>query len=313
MKLFQNRFFLICISIALVITAVTSTFSLMGYHGLAREVIGTVTVPFRWCLTKIGDGFEGIGDYFRLKSGLLRENEELSEENESLRSENARAELLEAENARLRRYLGMKTTYPSFLLEEGMVISAESSNYVTVLTLNRGTMHGVNVNMPVITENGVVGYVTEAGFNWCKVCTILETATNVGAYVARSGASGIVKGDYSLRYDGLCRMTFLDANADVQVGDRILSSGNGSVYPADLVIGDVVELSLDKNSRTLVATVRPAADLSDPGWMMIITGYDETGDVPEYHKPVQPVKEEETTGGEADTGVETDPSTGGFG
>lgn len=275
MKLFQNKFFIICLCIAVVLCAVPSTFALMGYQGLAKNIVGTLTVPFRWGVTLVGNAFEGFDRYFTSIKAVNEENEALKEENSNLEDQLDRIEILEAENERLRAYLGMKSQYPSFTMEEGMVISHSAGNYMTSFTLNRGTLHGIEVNMPVIVEEGIVGYVTDVGLNWCMVSTIIETASSVGAYIPRSGATGIVSGDASLRREGVCKITYLDADADVQVGDKVVSSGNGSVYPAELVIGEVIDVSVDEYNRTPVATVRPAVDFSNLQYMMIITGYEQ--------------------------------------
>ena len=79
MKLFQNKFCLVCLIIALVICAVTSTFAVMGYQGLAKNILGTVTTPFRWTFQRIADGFEGIGRYFTFKSVLIEQNDALKD------------------------------------------------------------------------------------------------------------------------------------------------------------------------------------------------------------------------------------------
>lgn len=231
-------------------------------------------MPFRWCITAVGNGFEGFGRYFKGVDAVNGENEALKEENRALEEDLERLKLLEAENERLRAYLGMKEKYPSFKMEEGMIISYSSGSYMTSFTLNRGTLHGIEVNMPVVVADGVVGYVTDVGLNWCMVSTVIETASSVGAYVPRSGATGIVSGDASLRHDGVCKMTYLEADADIAVGDKVYSSGNGSVYPADLLIGEVISLDVDEYSRALIATVKPAIDFSNLQYMMIITGYE---------------------------------------
>lgn len=275
MKLFRNRFFLVCLCIAVVLSVMTSAFALMGYGGLAKNIIGTVTMPVRWCVSSVANGIEGWKRYFTSVRSVSEKNDTLEEENRKLREELERAELLEKENERLRRYLGMKAQYPSFRMEEGLIISYSSGNYMTTFTLNRGTMHGVEVNMPVVTEEGIVGYVTEAGLNWCMVSTVLETATSVGAYVPRSGAIGIVEGDYSMRTEGMCRMAYLETDADIEVGDRVVSSGTGSVYPAELVIGTVESVEVDEYNRTKIAKIRPAVDFSSLKWVMVITGYEE--------------------------------------
>ena len=273
MRIFQNKFFIICLCIALVLTIVPSVFSIMGYRSLAKNIVGTVTMPVRWVATVVGDAFHGWGKYFGSMKALNEENKALMDENAALKEQLQNAELLEKENERLRDYLDMKNKYPSFAMEEGMVISHSSGNYITNFTLNRGTLHGIAPNMPVITKDGIVGYVVEVGLNWCMVSTLIETATSVGAYIPRSEVVGIVSGDYSMRQEGTCKIGYIDAEADVQVGDTVYSSGTGSVYPADLKIGTVTAIDVDEYNRTLVATVTPAVDFSSLKWVMVITGY----------------------------------------
>lgn len=277
MRIFQNKFFIICLCIALVLTIVPSVFSIMGYRSLAKNIVGTVTMPVRWVATTVGNAFEGWGKYFRSMKALDEKNQALTEENAALKDQLQNAELLEKENERLRDYLDMKNKYPSFKMEEGMVISHSSGNYITNFTLNRGTLHGIAPNMPVVTKDGIVGYVVEVGLNWCMVSTLIETATSVGAYIPRSEVVGIVSGDYSMRQQGTCKIGYIDAAADVVVGDTVYSSGTGSVYPADLKIGTVTSIEVDEYNRTLVATVTPTVDFSSLRWVMIITGYENGG------------------------------------
>ncbi len=273
MKLFQNKFFIICLCVAVVLCVVPSTLSLMGYTGLVKDIIGTVTAPIRWCVTAVGDGFEGLGRYFSGVDALTEENQSLQDENAALREQQERAERLEKENERLRQYLDMKTKYPELQFEEGMIIGHAAGNYMTGFTLNRGSLHGIAVNMPVVVKEGIVGYVTEVGLNWCMVSTLIEDKGAVGAYVARSGSLGMVSGDPSMKERGVCKMSYMDEEADIQVGDTILSSGTGSVYPADLPIGTVTEVQHDEYNRTPVAIIAPAVDFSSLQYMMIVTGY----------------------------------------
>lgn len=273
-NLFQNKFFIICLCVAVVLAVVPSTFALMGYGGLAKNILGTVTFPVRWCFSAIADGFEGWSMYFESIDALKAQNDALESENRDMADRLENAELLENENERLRAYLGMKSKYPSFTFEEGMVISYSSGNYITTLTLNKGSIDGIEKNMPVVTPDGIVGYVSEVGLNWCMVSTLIETATSVGAYIPRSGEVGIVSGDYSMRYDGLCKVSYVNVDADIEVGDTVLSSGTGSVYPAGLEIGTVTAIDVDEYSRTIVATVKPSVEMKNMKWVMIITDYE---------------------------------------
>lgn len=275
MKLFQNKFFIICLCVALVLCAVPSTLSLMGYRSLSKNIVGTLTMPVRWGVTAVANGFEGFGKYFSSINALEKRNNALESENAALREQIQKAERLEQENERLRAFFEMKEQYPNLKLEEGMIISYAAGNYMTSFTLNRGTMHGIDVNMPVVVSEGIVGYVTEVGLNWCMVSTLIESSGSVGAYSVRSGAVGIVSGDAALKKDGACKMSYMETNADIQVGDLILSSGTGSVYPANLVIGTVTAVEIDAYSRTPVATVQPAVDFAALQYMMIVKGYAE--------------------------------------
>ena len=276
MRIFQNKFFIVCLCVAIAISGITSTFALMGYRSLSKNIVGTLATPFRLVATLMTNAVEGFGKYFSSIDELTEQNEALKQENAALKEQISQSGLVEKENDRLRDYLSMKSEYPSFSFEEGMVIGREASNYVTVLTLNRGTIHGVEENMPVVTKEGIVGCVSEVGLTWCKVSTILETARSVGVYLPRNGASGILSGDYSMRGDGLCKLTFVEVdakNADVQPGDAVYSSGMGSVYPPDMKVGEIVSVEIDNVSRTLIASVQPTVNFSEPDYMMIITGY----------------------------------------
>jgi len=273
MKLFQNKFFIICLAIAVILCAVPTTLSLMGYRSLSKNIVGTVTLPLRFVISSIGNGIDGFGRYFQSLEGVHERNEALESELNELKQRLEEAEILEAENERLRAYLGMKEKYPSFTMEEGMIVSHSATNYMTSFTLNKGTMHGIKVNMPVVSVDGIVGCVTEVGLNWCMVSTVIENTSSVGAYIPRSGAVGIVMGDASMKQEGICRMQYIEGDADIQVGDRVLSNGNGSVYPAELPIGEVISLEVDEYSRARIANVRPYADLSELRYLMIITGY----------------------------------------
>ena len=274
MKLVKNKFFLICLCVAVVLSVMATTFSIMGYRALVRDAIGTVTYPFRWVGNKIADAGEGFVAYFGSVKALRKQNEALKEENESLRRQNEEAVLLEQENERLRAYLNMRAKHPQMNLAEATVVGREANNYTTVFLLNRGSIHGITVHLPVITEDGIVGVVCEVGLTWCKVETVLETNSAVGAEVPARGAAGIVSGDYALKGTGLCKLSYVTpADADLQVGDAVFSSGTGSIYPADLWIGTVEQVAYDAPSRSVEAYIRPAVDYENLTHVMVITGY----------------------------------------
>ncbi len=276
MQIFKNKFFIICLCVALILCAVPSILYLMGFQSLSRDMVGILTTPFRFVGKTASNAFTGFTRYFNSVDALNAENEALKQENDKLKEELDRSNTALIENERLKEYLGMKAEFPSFTMEEGLVLSHSGENAITGFTLNRGSYHGIEVNMAVATTKGIVGYVSEVGTTWCRVSTLVESATSVGAYIPRSGAVGIVSGDFSLGKEGYCKFSYVQSDADVKVGDRIYSTGTGSVYPADLPVGEVIAVEIDEYSRTLVATVKPFVALKDLQYMMIITGYTAT-------------------------------------
>lgn len=272
-RFFKSRFFIVALLCAIVLTIVPSVLSFMGLGGQVRNALGTVATPFRYVFSTVSDAAVGFVKYFKEFDDIKAENRILKDKVADLESRIDAAKAIEEENEWLYSYLGLRREHIDYEFEAARVIGREAGNYMTVLTLNRGTMHGIETNMPVVTEKGIVGYVSEVGASWCKVVTILETASSVGAYVDRSGELGLVEGVYELRDKGICQMSYLPSDADIKVGDLVYSSGIGSFYPRGLLIGKVIELTPDEFSRNLIASIEPAADLSDIRNAMIIKSF----------------------------------------
>lgn len=277
MKFLKSKFFIITASIVLSLALITGILSLIGFSGPVKLVLGTVAKPLSYVGSFFADAVNGYIEVFTDYDRLKAENESLRAELDDLRDESYNAEVLEMENQWLKDYINFATDNPSFELTAARTVGHSSDSYSTVLTLDKGTVHGVKTGMAVITEDGVFGHVTEVGLDYCRVESIIETASSVGVHVLRSGATGIVEGDADLRNGGACKMTYIDSEADIRIGDRIYTSGGtGSAYPSGLYVGEVTALDADGSTRQLIATVTPAIDFSAPeriGRMMIITGY----------------------------------------
>jgi len=276
LKLFKSRFFVISLAVALLLSIVQGVLCAMGQGSYIRSAIVTAASPFSWAFTKVGEGITGFSLYFKTLEELRDENAALRAELEGYKSLVYDAELIKEENEFYSNYLGIKEEHIDFLFENATVVGREATNYRTVVTLSKGSLHGIEVNMPVITEEGLIGHITEVGSTWSKAEILTESSSAVGAYIERSGTLGVVEGTYELRAEGLCRMVYIEADADIRVGDKVLSSGIGEVYPRGLLIGKVTEVSRDERTRTLVATVEPAADLGSISKVMIITEYEIT-------------------------------------
>jgi rod shape-determining protein MreC len=274
LKLFKSRFFIISLSVAILLSIVPGVLCAMGQGSYIRSAIVTVSTPFRWAFTKIGEGLSGFALYFQTLEELRDENNALREELEEYRNLVYDAELIEEENEFLNSFLGIKEEHTDFLFEDATVVGRESTNYRTVYTLSKGSMHGIKVNMPIITVGGLVGHITEVGTTWSKAVLLTETAAAVGGYTERTSALGVVEGTYELRTDGLCRMVYIEPDADIRVGDKVITSGIGGVYPRGIMIGKVTDILVDETTRTLTAIIEPSAELDNISKVMIITEYE---------------------------------------
>lgn len=277
MKFLKSKFFIITTAVVLSLALITGILSLVGFSGPVKLVLGTLSKPFSWVGAYFADAVNGFVEVFTDYDELKAENEALRAELDALRGESYDADVLEKENEWLKDYIGLATDHPSFELTDAHVIGRVTDSYSTTLTLDRGAIHGVKADMAVITADGVFGHVVEVGLDYCKVSGLIETASSVGVYAERTGATGVVSGDAELRGGGTCRMSYIDSEADVRIGDKIYTSGGtGSGYPAGLFIGTVSSIEADESTRQLVATITPSVDFSDLsslGRMMIITGY----------------------------------------
>ena len=276
MKFFKSKFFIICIVVALSIALITSMLSVLGYSGILRSGLKTLATPFEWCGTTVANAVNGFVGVFSEYDELKKENEELKAQIAEMENDKYENSVLRDQNNWLKSYLDMKSYIPDVNITDAVVIARESGNYATVLTINKGYAHGLKKNMPVITEDGVFGSVSECGIDWAKVVSIVETASAVSVYSERTGVTGVVSGDTELRTDGYCIMTYIASNADIKVGDKIFTSGNGGVYPAGLLIGEVSEISADETTRTLSAVIKPSVDFKnseDITKLMIVIGY----------------------------------------
>ena len=273
LKLIKSRFFLITLACALLLSIVPGVLCAMGQGSYIRSAIVTAGTPFRWAFTKIGEGLSGFSLYFKTVDALREENEALRRELDEYKNLVYDAELIEEENDFLSDYLGLKEEHLDFSLENASVLGRESTNYRTLLTLSKGKLHGIDVNMPIITEAGLIGHITEVGATWSKAVVLTETASAVGGYIERSGALGVVEGTYELRTEGLCRMVYIEAESDIRIGDKVITSGIGGIYPRGLLVGRVTAVEVDENSRTLTAVIDPEADLDSISKVMIVTEY----------------------------------------
>jgi rod shape-determining protein MreC len=275
-QFFKNKFFYIMTVLALLLTIVPSVLYSMGLTFLFRDAVCVLLTPMQKVFNYATEAVDGFASYFYKFDELVEENIALRERIAELEKQNYDAAELEERSAWMSNFLEMKSQHTDFKMLSASVTGRENGNYSKILTIDVGTGAGVTKNMPVVTSEGIVGRITELGYNWAKVTTIVESQTSVGAYIERTEDAGICEGQFDLAPDGMCRMSYLPAEAQIAVGDRVLSTGYGSVYPRGLVIGYVETVGINEFTRSPDVTVKCAVDFSELTQVMIITDYEIT-------------------------------------
>ena len=237
---------------------------------LLESAIGVVVTPFQDLTTGISSWVDETITASRNKADLKEENTELKNQIADLLEENRRLAMYEAENAKLSALLKIAQRYPDYESVGANVIAKDPGVWYDGFTIDKGTTSDISANMVLIAPEGLVGKVLESGLTFSKAQSILDSRSSVPAMSVRTGDLGVVKGDYTLSADGLCIMEYIDAQAEIMVGDEIVTSHLSDIYPAGLAIGKVLELETDTNGLTKYAVIQPYVDLKHLDTILVI-------------------------------------------
>ena len=276
MKRPVNKFPILLLAIA---AAVAVLMSVMTYVSATSAVLpdlaGIIASPFRAASASITRTVQGWVDYLTEFDALKAENEALKRQIADMESTVRQAELVRDENARLRELADLREQRRDLHFEAARVLVQDVSNWSSLLTINKGTSHGVEKGDCVVTEAGyLVGVVTEAGYNWSTVRTILDSETSIGALVFRTGGTAVAQGSFDLMGEGRLALDYLGSEPDVVAGDLIVTSGLAGYYPSQLVIGYVQEVRASDNGLAQYAVIAPQADLSALTQVFVVTDFD---------------------------------------
>jgi len=213
--------------------------------------------PFQSSFHAIHNGIDGIGSYFADKKALEAENKKLREQVDALHHQVARLEETQLENIRLKELLdykkGMDKAYQLQLAE---TIAKKNNNLQYMITINKGSEDGVTAGMTVMNHYGLIGRVSSVLSGSAEVLLLPDHESAVGARVKSTReALGVVEGDGTST--GNLQMIHLQHDADIFVGDEVITSGLDGVFPADIPIGEVTAIQYDANGLTKTAYITP--------------------------------------------------------
>jgi len=191
------------------------------------------------------------------KTALIDQIEQLRRENEQLKFEAMQHQETARENAVLREAVGWQKSVP-WKVRMAHVITRDPANWWRTLQIDLGRNDGVNKNMPVITPDGLIGRVQEAGANRSRVTLIGDPQCRVPAVVDNPGRdTGILgPGEASVIDDAIVELTYLSRNSQAIPGQKVYTSGLGGIFPQGIPIGTIIETNSVSYGLYLQARVK---------------------------------------------------------
>lgn len=274
---FRSRKFKIILAVLAVLIAVSVVFAAIGGKMSPQaDIAGTISAPFRALATRISDGISNFVGTYTEGERLSLENAELESEIAELREKLADYEKISSENKFYKNYLEIKDKNPSFKFEAATLISRDKEDPYKGFVINKGTVNGISANDPVITEAGLIGFVSQAGLTTSKVVTLLSPELSAGALDNRTNDSGVLSGSVELASKGKTRFYNLSRSCNIAVGDYVVTSGEG-IFPSGLLIGTIQTIGSDKYNTSIYAEIRPFVDFESIKGVMVITEFEGQG------------------------------------
>ena len=253
--------------VILIILVFLSNLKLKSFSYI-ENAFSTIVMPIQTGYTYLKNKVTGNTNFFTNMDSLKAENEELKNKNSELEQSLRELEIIKAENGTLKEYFGLKQKYADYETVPAYIISKDMSNYSNIFVINVGKKDGIDVNMTVIADEGLVGYIISVTESTAKVQTIIDSSSAVTATINSTEDSIVCKGSLQ---DRLLKATYIPTSADISEGDTIETSGMGGIYPKGIKIGKIKQSVNMSNVLDRYAWVEPAVNFEKVETVLIIT------------------------------------------
>lgn len=221
-----------------------------------QAVAGFVQRP----VSTVGNTTTGFfGSIFEMRNAVS-ENEGLKQRLNQVESEAIESRNLQAENERLRNLLNLTKTQP-YQIVPAEVIGRDPSAWFNMILINRGSTSGVEINMPVVTGDGVVGRVVATSPLTAQVLLLTDDKSAAAAIIGQVGASNALGSIRGGSTSDLLEMKYVSGQEKVEAGNIVTTTGQDRIYPAGLKVGEVAEVKSGSVSSPHTIYVKPAAPL----------------------------------------------------
>ncbi|MFR0921591.1 MAG: rod shape-determining protein MreC [Clostridia bacterium] len=233
-----------------------------------ENVANKLVMPIQNGLTYLKNRVSGNSTFFTDISNLKSENQDLKEKNSQLEQSLRELENIKTENETLKEYLGLTEKYGEYKTVPGYVIDKEISNYSKTIIINIGKNDGIEVNMTVIADEGLVGHVVSVTDNTAKVQTIVDTSSSISCLMSTNKDSIICKGTLSSNSE--LKAMYIPTDANLVQGDSVDTSGLGGIYPKGIHVGSIKKIVSTKNITDRYALVETAVDFDKLNTVLVV-------------------------------------------
>jgi rod shape-determining protein MreC len=241
------------------------------YAESLRSVFAMIAYPLQRIALAPIEVVERIGGFFATQSRLIDENAALRAKLLAAELETRRLEVLQTDTLQLRRLAGAAERQQR-AASAAEILYASRDPYAQRVWLNRGAQQGVVAGSPVIDETGVVGQVTRAHPLVSEVTLITDRDQAIPVQVVRNGLRAVAFGAGS----GTLELRFMAANAEIEAGDRLVTSGIDGTYPAGLPVATVMRVERDAARTFARILCEPAAGVERGRFVLVLANTVET-------------------------------------
>ena len=228
-----------------------------------------LVMPVQNGLTYLKNKVSGNSTFFTDINNLKQENEELKQENSELEQSLRELENIKSENETLKEYLGLTEKYGEYKTVPAYIINKDISNYSKTVVINVGSDDGIEENMTVIADQGLVGHVISVTNNTAKVRTIVDTSSSVSCLLSTTDESIVCKG--TLDEESALKAMYIPDDDGIIQGDSVETSGLGGIYPKGIHVGSIKRVVNTKNAIDRYAIVETAVDFDKLDTVLVIT------------------------------------------
>lgn len=233
-----------------------------------ENIANKLVMPVQNGLTYLKNKVSGNSTFFTDINNLKMENQQLKNKNSELEQSLRELENIRTENETLKEYLGLSEKYGEYKTVPGYIINKDISNYSKTIIINIGKKDGIEENMTVIANEGLVGHVISVTDNTAKVRTIVDTSSSISCLMSTNKDSIVCKG--TLNNNSELKAMYISTDANLVQGDSVETSGLGGIYPKGIHVGTVKKIISTQNITDRYAIVETAVNFNKLNTVLVI-------------------------------------------